>query len=133
MPSQPLILFDGVCNLCAGSVQFVLKRDPGKTFRFASLQGEASRTLLRELGQSPELLSSVVLFENGKIFTRSTAALRIVKRLSGIWPLLYMFIIVPPFIRDAVYQVIALNRYRWFGKKNECWIPDPQWKERFLD
>lgn len=133
MQEKPLILFDGVCNLCSGAVQFVLKRDPGNIFQFASLQGETGRALLLERGRASDALSSIILLDNGKIHTRSTAALRIARRLSGAWPLLYAFIVIPPFIRDAVYDLIARNRYKWFGKKQECWIPGPQWKDRFLD
>jgi predicted DCC family thiol-disulfide oxidoreductase YuxK len=78
-------------------------------------------------------MNSFVLLENGKVYTRSTAALRVAKQLSGIWPILYVFIIVPPFIRNAVYDWIAHNRYRWFGKQENCWLPRPEWKKRFLD
>lgn len=129
---QAIILFDGVCNLCDKSVQFILKRDKKAYFRFAALQSDEGQERLKELGKDQSSFSSIVLMENGKVYEKSTAALRIARHLSGAWPLLYGFIIVPRFIRDAVYGWIAKNRYRWFGKKNHCMMPKPEWKERFL-
>jgi predicted DCC family thiol-disulfide oxidoreductase YuxK len=130
---QKIIFFDGVCNLCQRSVQFILTHDPKAIFSFASLQGEAAAKILSSWQLNPQQMNSVVLLENGKIYIRSTAALRIAKQLNGIWPILYVFIIVPPFIRDAVYDWISRNRYRWFGKQENCWLPRPEWKKRFLD
>jgi predicted DCC family thiol-disulfide oxidoreductase YuxK len=132
MPA-PVIYFDGVCNLCSSSVQFILKRDKKSLFRFAALQGNAGRQMLQEAGFNQVEPESVILQENGKIYAHSTAALKIARHLSGLWPLLYGFIIVPTFIRDGVYRYIARNRYRWFGKKEECWLPRPEWRVRFLD
>jgi len=129
---QAIIFFDGVCNLCNGFVQFVIERDKENYFRFSSLQAEAARPYLENCGISPKELGSVVLYENGKCFTRSAAALRILKRLSGGWPALFGFIIIPRFIRDLVYDFIARNRYRWFGKQESCWLPTPELKSRFL-
>jgi predicted DCC family thiol-disulfide oxidoreductase YuxK len=130
---SPVIFFDGVCNLCTGSVQFILKRDHKKIFRFASLQGEAGRMMLLENDLSQDQLKTLVLNDGEKIYTRSTAALMVAKELSGLWPLFYALIIVPRALRDGVYNIISNNRYKWFGKKEVCWIPDPKWSNRFLD
>lgn len=130
---HPVILFDGVCNLCNGVVQFVIKHDPNHIFRFASLQSEYGKNIMRRFGLPVDELNSFILLENEKIYSRSTAALRIVKKLNGLWPGLYGFIIVPPFIRNAVYNWVARNRYKWFGKKEACWIPTPELKSLFLD
>jgi predicted DCC family thiol-disulfide oxidoreductase YuxK len=129
---NPVILFDGVCNLCNSSVQFVLKRDKQDVFRFASLQSEVAEQLLKQYQHPVSQLNTFILIENGKVYSRSTAALRVFKKLAGLWPLLYVFIIVPPFIRNAVYNFIASHRYKWFGKKEECWIPSPYVKNKFL-
>lgn len=130
---ERVIYFDGVCNLCNGSVQFVIKRDKAGKFRFAPLQSRAGQAILARNGLSGEHFTSFLLSENGKLYRRSTAALRVVRRLPGAWPLLYGFIIVPPFIRNAVYDFIARNRYRWFGKKEACMVPTPELKSRFLE
>lgn len=131
---HPVILFDGVCNLCNGAVQFVIERDPKGRFRFASLQSDAGGELLRTHGLKvpegdPE---SIVLIEGGKAYECSSAALKIARGLSGGWWLLYAFMIVPSFIRDLVYRWIAANRYRWFGKSEECWVPTAELRTRFL-
>lgn len=128
-----VILFDGYCNLCSGTVQFVLKHDRKAKFRFASLQSEYGKSVLQKHQLPTESFDTFVLVEDDKIHFKSTAALRVVKSLSGMWPLLYVFIIVPRFIRDAVYGFVARNRYKWFGKRDSCWLPKPEWKERFLD
>ena len=130
---HPVILFDGVCNLCQAAVQFVITRDPNRHFRFASLQSAYGQAIAQKAGLSITDLSSFILYENGAAYTRSTAALKTTKGLSGGWPLLYVFIIVPKFIRDAIYDFIAKNRYRWFGKKESCWVPTPALKALFLD
>lgn len=130
---HPVILFDGVCNLCHTAVQFVIARDPNRHFRFASLQSEYGQAIAQKAGLSSTDLSSFILYENGVTYTRSTGALKTTKGLSGGWPLLYAFIIVPGFIRDAVYDLIAKNRYRWFGKQESCWVPTPALKALFLD
>lgn len=132
-PQAPTILFDGVCNLCNGSIQFILKRDPRARFRFASLQSESGRRLVTENGLDPDVLSSVILIEDGKVYRESTAALRIARHMSGAWKLLRVFVLIPRPIRDAVYRMIARNRYRWFGKSETCWLPTPELRARFLD
>ena len=130
--NKSLLLFDGVCNLCNSSVQFILLRDKKDRFRFASLQSDYGQNLLREHNLPTESFNSLVLVENGKIYQKSTAALRIARKLKGLWPLLFAFIIIPPFIRNFVYDIIAKNRYRLFGKKDECMLPRPEWKQKFL-
>jgi predicted DCC family thiol-disulfide oxidoreductase YuxK len=133
MSPSPVIYFDGVCNLCTTSVQFVLKRDKKNIFRFASLQGEAGQKMLESHHMPTHHYKSFVVEEGGKIFTRSTGALRVFKHLGGAWSLMYAFILVPPFIRDAIYNYVSEHRFRWFGKKESCWLPRPEWKQRFLD
>lgn len=130
---HPVILFDGVCNLCNSSVQFVIRRDKKGSFRFASLQGRSGQQYLQQYHLPVDAFNSFVLIENNKVYTRSTAALRVARQLGGGWKLLYGFIVIPRFIRDAVYNLVAKNRYRWFGKKEACMIPSPELKARFLD
>lgn len=130
---QPVLLFDGVCNLCNHVVQFVIKHDKKGMFKFASLQSPFGQTVLRELHMPANVLHSVILVEKGKAYTKSTAALKVAKHLSGLWPVLYVFMLVPRFIRNALYDVIANNRYKWFGVKDECWVPTPQLKTRFFE
>jgi predicted DCC family thiol-disulfide oxidoreductase YuxK len=132
--NQPaVVLFDGFCNLCSGSVQFIIKRDPQSKFRFASLQSDFGRQQVARFGFDPTQVDSIVLIEGDRVYRQSDAALRIAKQLSGIWPVLYAGIILPRFLRDAIYNWIARNRYRFFGKKDACWIPTPELKSRFLD
>ena len=131
--SRPTIFFDGVCNLCTGSVQFIIKHDPKHYFRFASLQSELGQQVLQQFNLRSEEFGSFILLEEGKIYTKSTAALRVTKKLDGLWPVLFSFMIVPPFIRNWVYSFIAKNRYRWFGKKESCWLPNVELSNLFLD
>lgn len=128
----PVVLFDGVCNLCNASVDFILERDSKSIFRFASLQSEAGQELLRRFRLPTEEHRSLVLVEGDRFFTRSSAALLIARRLDGFWPLLYAFIVVPRFLRDAVYDLFARNRYRWFGRRDTCRVPAPEERGRFL-
>ena len=129
----PILLFDGVCNLCAGSVQFVLKRNKKENILFASLQSEFGQKKLQESKLPEDYAASLVFLENGKTYVTSEAALRLFKHLDGLWKSASIFLIVPKFIRDAVYNWIAKNRYKWFGQKETCWIPEQKWKRRFLD
>lgn len=115
-----LILFDGYCNLCNGAVQFVIKRDKKKLFQFASLQSELGQTILRTNHLPAANFNTLILVKNGSLYTYSTAVLQIAKDLSGLWPIFYCAIIIPTKIRNSLYQMIAKNRYRWFGKKNQC-------------
>lgn len=130
--THPVIIFDGVCNLCSSSVQFILKRDKKDTFRFASLQSDLGQSVLKKFNLPANTFNSFILYQSGKIYIKSTGALLVAKQLSGVWPLLYIFIILPSFVRNSVYSVIARNRYRWFGKKEACWIPSPALKNKFL-
>lgn len=127
-----IILFDGECNFCNSSVQFIIQRDQEKRFKFGSLQGEAGYKLL-SMHNPPKDLDSLVLVEDDKAYYKSSAALRITKQLKGIWKLFYIFIIIPRPIRDFFYDFIARNRYKWFGKKDSCMIPSPEMRNRFLD
>lgn len=131
--NNPLILFDGVCNLCNTSVQFVLKHENNTECRFAALQSEIGQQKLKELGLKTENFDSIVFIENGKLYQKSTAALKISKYLKFPFNLLQVFIIVPKLIRDFVYNWISKHRYKWFGKQESCWIPKPKYKNRFLD
>ncbi len=133
MNNHPVLLFDGVCNLCNGAVQFIIQRDPEGAFRFASLQSKAAGQLLEQFPEAPRDVSTIILIEKGKIYTRTDAALRAARRLPGLWPALYALIIIPRPIRNAVYDWIARNRYRWFGKKDQCMAPTPELRERFLE
>jgi predicted DCC family thiol-disulfide oxidoreductase YuxK len=126
---RPIVFFDGVCNLCNRSVQFVIRHDKKKQFLFATLQSDLGQKARKELpGKAPD---SFILFHNGKYYTRSAAALNVCKLLGGIWSLLYVGIIVPRFIRDSIYDLVSRNRYKWFGKQ-ECMVPSPDLKARFL-
>jgi len=130
--NQAIILFDGVCNLCNGSVNFIIDRDRQSYFKFASLQSDEAASLLMTHALPANKLDSIVLIEGGRPYFRSTAALRVARKLSGGWPLFYIFMVIPPFIRNAIYNLIARNRYKWFGKSDTCRIPTPELKSRFL-
>ena len=132
MNSQPIILFDGICNLCDGAVQFVIKHDPENQFLFASLQSEAGQRLLKQYKLSVENFNSFILIQDEKVYSKSTGALKVARQIKGVWSWLYIFIIIPSFFRDKVYDWIAQNRYKWFGKKEACMIPTPELKARFL-
>jgi predicted DCC family thiol-disulfide oxidoreductase YuxK len=127
------MLFDGVCNLCNASVRFVIRRDPGAVFRFASLQSPVGRSLLKEHGLPVDELASIVLIDGDRCYVKSDAALRIARALRRPWPLVGAFLIVPRAIRDHVYEFVARNRYRWFGKQDSCALPTPATASRFLD
>jgi predicted DCC family thiol-disulfide oxidoreductase YuxK len=133
MSQHSIILFDGVCNLCNTAVQFVIRRDNTHHFLFASLQSEEGKKIVAENNFPANGMLSFILVENGKVYDRSTAALKVVRKLKGSWRFLYGFIIVPRFIRDGIYRIISANRYQWFGKKNECMIPTPELRARFLN
>lgn len=126
------MLFDGVCNLCNGAVNFIIDRDPDRRFRFAALQSEAAKPLLAHCDLPPDALDTLVVVEEGRCYARSAAALRVVRRLAGAWWLLYALVVIPRPLRDAVYGWIVRNRYRWFGKSDECRVPTPELRERFL-
>lgn len=130
---NPILLFDGVCNLCSGLIRFILTRERDTDIQFVSLQSEKARTIFKEYNIGDHELDSIVFIENGKVFDRSDAVLKVIKHLRNPWRLLSIFIIVPSFIRNEIYSLIAKNRYRIFGKMDNCWIPDQRWHERFLD
>lgn len=129
----PVILFDGVCGLCQAWVQWVLRRDRRGLFRFAALQSPAAAELLAAAGSEGPLPDSIVLIDGNGVHTRSGAALRILGRMGLPWSLARVACIVPPFLRNLVYDWIARNRYRWFGKKDVCMVPTAAHRERFLD
>ena len=133
MNEQPVILFDGVCNFCNSAVNFVIKRDKKARILFAPLQSETGKRLLEQYALPAGDMESFVFIEKGKIHKRSTAALRVCRYLSALWPLCFGAIIVPKFIRDGIYNWIARNRYKWFGVRQECMIPTPEIKARFLN
>jgi predicted DCC family thiol-disulfide oxidoreductase YuxK len=128
-----IVLFDGVCNLCSGAVQFIIARDSRSRFQFSSLQSAFAQRELSNRGLGGRPLSTIVLLKEGKTLQKSDAVLEIARHLGGAWPVLYAFKVIPRVIRDYVYDVIARNRYRWFGKKDACWLPTPALRARFLD
>ena len=132
MKNYSIILFDGVCNLCTWSVQFIIKRDPQGRFRFASMQSPTGQRLLKDCGLNPETTDTFVLIEGQSHFTKSDAILKVATYLSGIWPLFRLFSLIPRPIRDPAYHLIARNRYTWFGKRNTCMIPSKELLVRFL-
>ena len=130
---NPVILFDGVCNLCNGSVQFIINRDPSSIFRFAPLQSETGKKLISRFDLSNRKLDSIILIENNNYYLKSTAALKIVQSLGALWPLLSLLRLVPRPIRDYIYDIVARNRYNWYGKRVKCMIPGADIKSRFLE
>ena len=127
-----VILFDGVCNLCNGAVQFIIKRDKTSKFLFASLQSDFGQSQLQKFGLDPSELHSIIALDNGKFFERSDAALTIASGLAQPWPMLGVFRILPRFFRDWIYDLISKNRYKIFGKRESCMIPTPELKGRFV-
>ncbi|MBL0254670.1 MAG: thiol-disulfide oxidoreductase DCC family protein [Chitinophagaceae bacterium] len=130
--SSPIILFDGICNLCNRSIQFVIKHDKEKVYRFAAFQSKAGQKLLQQYNLPLKQYSSFLLIENNKAYSQSTAALKVAKNLSGLVKLAVVFNIVPAGIRNIVYNFVARNRYQWFGKKESCMVPTQDLKARFL-
>lgn len=131
---HPILYFDGVCNLCNTTVLWILKRDKKSVFRFASLQSDAGKALLasRMPGQS-DIGNSVLLEVDGKVYAKSAAIIHTVKMLGGFYKLAVIAWLVPRFVRDAIYDYVAKNRYKWYGKKDACMVPTPELKARFLD
>jgi len=128
-----IVLFDGVCNLCNAAVNFLIDHDPDGRFKFGALQSEAVEPLLERFGIETDELDSFVLIDDKQVYRRSEAALRIAWRLGGAWRLFYPLLLMPPPLRDAAYDWIAANRYRWFGKRAACRIPTPELKARFIE
>ncbi len=127
-----VIVFDGVCNFCNASVNFVMARDPDRKFRFGTLQSEAAQQILKELEVSTEDFETFLLLEDDRVFTKSTAALRIARQLGSLWPLLYALMVIPRPIRDIAYDFMARHRYQWMGKTETCRVPTPAERERFV-
>jgi len=124
-----IVVFDGVCNLCNGFVRFIIKRDPKGYFKFTSLQSKKGKQLLKKYKFPAD---SVVLIEGKKVYTKSTAVLRIFRKLQGAWPVTYPAIILPHILRDPLYNLVSKNRKKWFGEKKTCPVPPKKWKNRFL-
>ena len=132
MNENAIILFDGVCNFCNAAINFVLKQDKKGVFRFAPLQSEAGQRLLKQYNLSTAEFDSFVLIDNGKIYKKSSASLRVMNKLPWYWKEAQLLRIIPTAFRDAIYDFIAKNRYKWFGKKEQCMIPTPEMRNRFL-
>lgn len=132
MTNQPIILFDGVCNFCNSAVNFVIKRNAKANIFYTPMQSDAGQKILKQNNLPANDMQSFVFVDKGKVYRQSTAALKVCRYLRGLWPLCYGLIIVPPFIRDGIYNWIAKNRYKWFGVRQECMIPSPEVKQRFL-
>lgn len=131
--NQKLILFDGVCNLCDASVQYVIKHDKNDVFRYTALQSEVGQFIIKKFNVDTSKTDSILLYSpENTIFFKSTAALKIASKLGFPRNLMAIFLIVPTFIRNFVYDFIAKNRYKWYGKKEECMIPTPELKSKFL-
>lgn len=130
---KPLILFDGVCKFCHASVNFVIEHDRRDYFRFCPIQSEKGQSLIEQYDITDSGLSSMILIQNDKIYRKSTAALRIARHLAFPWPLMYAFTLLPAFIRDAVYDYIGGRRYQWFGKYDQCLVPDSSVKSKFIE
>ena len=132
MNEHPIILFDGICNFCDSAINFVLKQDKKKIFRFSTLQSEAGQKLLQQHNLSTKDFDSFVLIDDGKVYKKSAASLRVMNKLPWYWKEVQVFKIIPTIFRDAIYDFVARNRYKWFGKKDSCMIPTPEIKGRFL-
>ncbi len=131
---KKIIVFDGVCNLCNSSITQVIERDKNNQYVFASIQGETGKKLIKERDINTDLIDSIILIDPGvAYYTKSTAAIKVIKSFGGIYSLFGVFEYLPESIRDAVYDYIAKNRYKWYGKKNACMIPTPELKDKFLD
>ena len=128
-----IVLFDGICNLCAASVKFIIRYDKQTKFHFAALQSEIGQQLQGYFQLDAKTVSTVILIENQHVYTQSTAALRIAKNLDKVWPLLYVTLVIPRFIRDYLYKWIAQNRYKWFGQQESCMMPTKEIQSRFID
>jgi predicted DCC family thiol-disulfide oxidoreductase YuxK len=131
--NEAVLLFDGVCNLCNSSVQFILKHEKNQNLTFAAIQSEAGKRRLAEHNINPIQTNSVILFKSGQVYTQSDAILKITQFLSFPYSLGKILFVVPKSIRDFFYKKVARNRYRWFGKRDSCMIPTPQLKNRFLE
>ena len=132
MPDQPLLFFDGVCNLCNSSVQTIIKKDRHQKFKFASIQSDAAKEILLQFDNFNSSIDSIILINNGKLFYKSSAVLRVCKILGSVYSFLIIFWLIPKPIRDWMYDFVAKNRYSWFGKRESCMIPSVELEDRFL-
>lgn len=128
-----LLLFDGICHLCNGTVQWVLQHDPAGRISFCPIQSETGRQLYRQHGLDPEQPGTMLLITDRGVHARSDAALEIARLIGRPWSLLRAFRLIPKRLRDGAYGLIAANRYRWFGRHDQCMLPRPEWRQRFLD
>ncbi len=133
MNDENILLFDGVCNLCNGVVQFIIKRDPKAKIKFAALQSEPAQALLKRFNLPVKDFESFVFIHNDKYYQKSEAALNVAKEMGGVWKLFYGFIILPKFFRDFIYELISNSRYKIFGRTDSCMIPTPELRSRFLE
>ncbi|MDA8714388.1 DCC1-like thiol-disulfide oxidoreductase family protein [Flavobacteriales bacterium] len=129
----PIILFDGVCNLCNSSVRRIIKKERNPIFKFASIQSDFGQNILIQYNKDPKKMDSIVLVKNKRIYEKSRAIFRIAFQLKMPYPCIYIFWLIPYFARDWVYDIIAANRYKWYGKSEECWIPTADLSDRFID
>lgn len=129
---SPILLFDGVCNLCNGTVQFIIKRDPKGKLKFAALQSDSGQALLKKFNLRTDHFDSFVFIKEEKYFLKSRAVLEVLKELGGVWKIFYIFLYLPRPFRDFVYDIVAKSRYKIFGKKNQCMVPSSEIEERFL-
>ncbi len=130
---KKIVFFDGVCNLCNGVVQYIIKQDKKDVFRYASLQSDVGQQFLKERGLNAEDFDSFIVFIPGRSYEhKSKAAFEVIKEFGGLWPLLRVFSVLPAKITDFFYDIVAKNRYKWFGKQESCWIPTPELKAKFL-
>ena len=133
MKDKPVILFDGVCNYCNAMVNFFIRRDKKKVFRFATLQSAFGQKILQEHNLPTDVFESFLLLDNGKLYSKSTAGLRLYNKLPWYWKWTQLFWVVPKFFRDWIYGIIAKNRYKWFGKRDTCMVPTAELRERFIE
>ncbi len=132
--NKKIILFDGVCNLCNGAVQYVIKHDKKDVFRFAALQSDLGIKILKHINIDPKNIDSIILYEPGiSYYYKSSAAIEIANAMGGIFSLSTIFKIIPQFIRNPIYDFVAQNRYKWYGKKDNCMIPTPELRSKFLE
>ena len=132
LPWDNLILFDGLCNLCSRTVQFIIRNDRLAIYKFASIQSEIGQNIYRHHGLNPDDAQTFLLLSKGKVFLRSDAAIEMVRQFGGIWRLASLFKVLPRWFRDWLYSILARNRYRWFGRREHCIVPTDEIKGRFL-
>lgn len=130
---QKIIVFDGACNLCNRWVQFVIKHDRDKIYKFCSIQSDTGKKITKQFLRGTDELKTIIFIDGNRLYIKSTAALYIVKNLSGVWSFLFVFVSIPKFIRNFIYDIVAKNRYKWFGKADKCMAPSKDIMDRFID